>query len=73
MARWFIIAGILLILIGILLYCAPGLFTWFGKLPGDIRIENEQSKIFVPITSFILISILLTVMVNLIKWLLKFF
>lgn len=73
MARWFITGGILLIIIGVLLYFVPGLFTWFGKLPGDIRIENEHSKIFIPITSLILVSILLTVIVNLIKWLLKFF
>jgi len=73
MARWLIIGGIVLIGIGVLLYFVPGLFNWFGKLPGDIRIENEHSKLFIPITSMVLISILLTVLVNLIKWLLKLF
>ena len=69
MGRWFIIAGIILIIIGLLLYFAPGIFNWFGKLPGDIRIEKENSKVFIPITSMILISILLTAVVNIIRYL----
>ena len=71
MARWFIIAGIILIGIGLILYFAPGVLSWFGKLPGDIRIENEHSKVFIPITSMILISVILTVVINLIRWLFR--
>ena len=68
MARWFIIAGLILIVVGILIYLAPWLFTWFGKLPGDIRIEKENSKVFFPITSMILISVVLTVLINVIRF-----
>jgi hypothetical protein len=68
MARWFIIAGIIFIVIGGLYYIAPWLFTWFGKLPGDIRIEKENSRVYFPVTSMILISIVLTVIVNLIRY-----
>lgn len=68
MARWFVIAGIILIVIGVLLYLAPWLFSWFGKLPGDIRIEKENSKIFFPITSMLIISIILTIVVNIIRY-----
>lgn len=67
MGRWIIIAGIVLIAIGILLHFIPGLFSWFGKLPGDIRIEKENSKVFFPITSMILISIILTIIANVIR------
>jgi hypothetical protein len=69
MARWLIIAGVLLIAAGVLLYFAPGLFNWFGKLPGDIRIEKENSRVYFPITSMIVISILLTILVNVIRFL----
>jgi len=69
MARWFIIAGIILIAIGLILWLAPGLFSWFGKLPGDIRIEKENTRVFIPITSMLLISIILTVLINLIRYL----
>lgn len=69
MARWFIVAGVILILIGVLLYLAPWLFNWVGKLPGDIRIEKENRKVFFPITSMILISVILTIVINVIRYL----
>ncbi len=69
MARWFIIAGIILILTGLILHFAPCLFSWFGKLPGDIRIEKEHSRVYIPITSMILISVILTLVVNIIRFL----
>jgi hypothetical protein len=71
MARWLIVAGIILIAVGVLIYFAPNFFSWFGKLPGDINIEKENSRIFIPITSMILISIVLTVIVNIIRLLQK--
>jgi hypothetical protein len=73
MSRWIILAGIVLIIVGVILHYAPGLFNWFGKLPGDIRIESERSKIFIPISSMILISLALTVLVNLLLIIFRFF
>ena len=67
MGRWIIIAGVILIAIGAILHFAPWLINWFGKLPGDIRIESGKSKIFIPITSMVLLSIILTVLINLFK------
>ena len=58
--------GAALLVIGALVRFAPGLFAWFGHLPGDIRIENENSTVFIPITSMIVVSIGLTLLVNLI-------
>ncbi|HET9259658.1 MAG TPA: DUF2905 domain-containing protein [Acidimicrobiia bacterium] len=55
-----------LLVIGALVRFFPGLFSWFGNLPGDIRIENENSTVFIPITSMILVSIGLTVVINLV-------
>jgi hypothetical protein len=54
--------GIALILIG--LATNRGWFSWFGRLPGDIRSEGERGGFFFPVTSSILISIVLTVVVN---------
>ncbi len=67
MERWIITAGLILIVIGIILYFAPWLLNWFGRLLGDIRIETERSKIFIPITSMVVLSIILTVLINLFK------
>jgi hypothetical protein len=67
MARWLMIMGALLLVTGALLHFAPWSLNWFGKLPGDIRIETEQGKIFIPITSMLIISVVLTLLLNLFK------
>ena len=67
MARWLMIMGALLLVIGALLHFAPWSLNWFGKLPGDIRIETEQGKIFIPITSMLIIGVVLTLLVNFFK------
>jgi hypothetical protein len=59
------LSGAAVLVIGALVRFAPGLFSWFGNLPGDIRIEGENSRVFIPITSMIVVSIVLTLIVNL--------
>lgn len=58
------LAGAGLLVLGALVRYAPGLFSWFGSLPGDIRIEGDNSSLFIPITSMVVVSIVLTVVVN---------
>mgnify|MGYP001818102678 CR=1 FL=1 len=67
MSRWLSLAGLVLVGVGLILHYAPGLLNWFGKLPGDIRIESERGKFFLPITSMVIVSIVLTVLINLFK------
>jgi len=45
----------------------PNVFSWFGKLPGDIHIETESTKVMFPLTSMILISIGLSLVISLIN------
>jgi len=59
--------GAILVALGLILNLAPWLVSWFGKLPGDIRIETERTKIFIPISSMLLLSLLLTLLLNLLK------
>lgn len=48
-----------------------GLFSWFGQLPGDINIQGERSRVVIPLGSMILISVVLTIVVNLIGLVLR--
>lgn len=57
--------GIAFLVIGLILTYAPGIFGWFGQLPGDIRIIKEKGRVFFPITSMIIVSIIVTILVNL--------
>ncbi len=65
MAKLLIVLGILLVLAGLALGYAPWLFSWFGKLPGDIRIERENGVFFFPITSMLVISIVASLILSL--------
>jgi hypothetical protein len=58
--------GAVLLIIGLVLNYAPWLINWFGRLPGDIRIEDEKKLVFVPIVSMLVISIILTIILNLV-------
>jgi hypothetical protein len=60
--------GGIIVLIGVLVRFAPGMFGWFGNLPGDIRIENENSRVFIPIGSMIVVSLGLTLVINAVRW-----
>lgn len=65
MARVLMLIGLVVFLIGLAWYFAPWLFNWFGKLPGDIRYESDNTRVFVPITSMIVVSLVLSVVINL--------
>jgi hypothetical protein len=65
MAKALILIGALLVIVGIALAYAPWLFGWFGKLPGDIRVERENGVFFFPLTSMLLISIVLSIILSL--------
>lgn len=67
MPKWLIIIGCVFIVLGLLLHFIPWSLNWIGKLPGDIHIKLEHGNIYVPITSMIIISLLLTVIINFFK------
>ena len=66
-ARTLMLGGIALFLIGGGIYLAAKLGIPLGRLPGDIRIEGENGSFYFPITSSILVSVILTLIVNIIS------
>jgi len=56
-----IIAGIILIIAGAILYVAGDKLNWVGHLPGDIRVEKENVRFYFPITTMILLSVVISV------------
>lgn len=70
-ARYLMLAGIGLFLFGAGAYLFAKFGIPLGRLPGDIRIEGEHGAFYFPLTSSILVSVILTVLLNLIKWLLR--
>ena len=67
MGKLLILAGVLLVVVGLLLSVAPGMFGWFGHLPGDLRLERRGVTIFLPITSCLVLSMILSLVLHLIN------
>ena len=65
--KYIIITGVLVVLLGVLIYFFHDKLSWIGRLPGDIRIEKENFKFYFPITTMIIFSLVITVIIQLIK------
>ena len=57
--------GVGLILVGLLIW--SGSLSWFGRLPGDIRIERETVRVHVPIVSMLVVSLVVTLALYLVR------
>ena len=58
---WLILIGIVLLVAGIL--ANSGMLSWFGRLPGDIRIERENVRFYFPVVTMIVVSLVLSLIV----------
>lgn len=70
LSKILIFAGIILIISGLVIYFAGNKLAWIGHLPGDIRVEKENMRFYLPITTMILFSVFLSVVVWIVR---KFF
>lgn len=55
--------GAAVVVVGLLVHF--GLVGWFGRLPGDIRIETERTRFYFPITSMVVVSIVVSLLLTL--------
>ena len=62
--------GIILVIIGLGIWLLGDKLSWFGHLPGDIRVERENFRFYAPFTSMIILSIVLSIILSIIA---KFF
>lgn len=65
LARVLIVAGVAAIVVGLLVRI--GALGWFGNLPGDIRIESDRTRVFIPVTSMVIVSVVLSVLLSLLR------
>lgn len=65
-----VILGFLAVITGLVLWLAGDKLKWLGRLPGDIRIERENFRFYAPVTTMVLISIVLSLILYLVG---KFF
>ena len=65
--KYVIVTGIVIVVIGVLIYFFSNKLHWIGRLPGDIRIERENFRFYFPITTMIIASIIVSIIIQIIK------
>jgi hypothetical protein len=62
--RLLLIIGLAVAFCGVVILVATRYFPWLGNLPGDLRFEGENYKIYFPLATMILVSVLGTILLN---------
>jgi hypothetical protein len=65
LGKFIVLVGLVVVMVGLLVW--SGALNWFGRLPGDIRIERPGTRIYIPVISLLLISAAF----NLLVWLVR--
>lgn len=71
LAKWLIFIGVGILLVGILFLIGSKIGIHFGKLPGDINVHKEKFSVHFPLATSLIVSILLTLFLNLLFWLIR--
>lgn len=66
--KWIFIVGIIIAIFGLLFYFFGNKLGWIGHLPGDISIVRENFSFYFPITSMLLISIVINLVVKAVRY-----
>lgn len=70
LGKLLVIVGILIVIASLVFWLAGNKLSWFGHLPGDIRISGKKISFYFPITSMIIISVIISFIIWLVR---KFF
>ncbi|CUS05084.2 conserved protein of unknown function [Candidatus Promineifilum breve] len=64
MGRLLVVIGLAVAFCGVIILIAIRFFPWLGNLPGDMRFEGQNYKVYFPLATMILVSILATILLN---------
>jgi hypothetical protein len=65
--KYIIAFGLVIAIVGVAIYFFHDKLNWLGRLPGDIRIERENFRFYFPITTMLLVSLALTILINVVR------
>ena len=64
-----VLAGIIIVLAGVLIW--TGGLSWFGRLPGDIRVERDNVRVYIPLVSMLLVSVVGSLVLSVVAYLFR--
>jgi hypothetical protein len=65
LGRLIVGTGAVLVVVGVLVWA--GALAWFGRLPGDIRVERETVRMYIPLASMLVVSVALSLLLGLVR------
>lgn len=71
MAKYIIIIGVVITILGIVYYFFADHLKWIGNLPGDIRVERDNFKFYFPFTTMLLFTIMINVLIKVANWIFR--
>jgi H+/Cl- antiporter ClcA len=60
--KYIVIVGVIIVVVGLLVWFAGDKLNWFGNLPGDVKVEKKNVRVYFPITTMLLLSALLSLL-----------
>ena len=66
LGKWLVVSGALIVAVGFAIWFAPSV-PWLGRLPGDVTIERGGSRIFVPISTCIVLSVVISLVLHIVS------
>lgn len=67
LAKWLVGVGLILIIAGAVVWLFGDRLGWLGHLPGDVRIENDNFGFYFPLTTMIIVSIILSILLSVVS------
>lgn len=64
---YLLVIGGIIVIAGALIYFFHDKMHWIGHLPGDIRIEKENVRVYIPITTMLVFSVVLSLVLYLVR------
>lgn len=65
--KYILMAGVIIVIAGIIVYFFHDYLKWIGRLPGDIRVERDHFRFYFPWVTMIILSLVITIIVNIFK------
>ncbi|MGN6617508.1 MAG: DUF2905 domain-containing protein [Ilyomonas sp.] len=65
--KYIIIGGLIIAVIGLLIYFFYDKLNWLGRLPGDIRVEKGNFRFYFPLTTMIILSIVISILIRIFR------
>ena len=67
LGKMLVLAGLGIIILGLLIWFFGNKLHWFGNLPGDVRYESKNVRVYFPWVTMLIVSVLLSLVMYLVR------